>query len=254
MIPNVFHFIFGLSKDFGNKPFSLCHYIAIQSAITVNKPDKVYFYYKYKPTGEWFEKIENQLELVKVEPPESIFGNKLHHFAHQTGVMRLQVLLENGGIYMDMDTISIKPLTQLLNNKCVLGEQIAPGYQSIHGLCDGIILSEKNSDFIKDWLLSYKSHRSKGHDQYWDEHAVYMPYYISLKYPDKIHTETFKSFHYPIWDDLGLKMLFEEDHTFDEAYCHHLWESSSWDYLKELTVDKIKNIDTTYNRIARRFI
>jgi hypothetical protein len=31
-MPRIAHFIFGLSPDFGNKPFSLVHYLAIRSA------------------------------------------------------------------------------------------------------------------------------------------------------------------------------------------------------------------------------
>ena len=53
--------------------------------------------------------------------------------------------------------------TPLLNNKCVLGKQGTPnGF--VEGLCDGVILAEKGSEFLKHWLLSYKSHRSKGHN------------------------------------------------------------------------------------------
>ena len=95
MIPNQFHFVFGLSEDFGGKPWKLCHYLSVKSALDLNKPEKAYLYYKHKPTGEWFEKIEDRLELVKIEPPKEIFGNPLLHVAHQTGVIRLQVLIEH---------------------------------------------------------------------------------------------------------------------------------------------------------------
>ena len=261
MIPNQFHFVFGLSEDFGGTPWKLCHYLSVKSALDLNKPEKAYLYYKHKPTGEWFEKIEDRLELVKIEPPKEIFGNPLLHVAHQTGVIRLQVLIEQGGIYMDVDTLSTKPFTPLLNNKCVLGIQGTPnGY--IEGLCDGVILAEKDSEFLKHWLLSYQSHRSKGHDQYWAEHAVQMPHHLSKQYPDLLHIEPYTSFHYPLYHSnepeashVGIKLLFEKDENFDKAYCHHFWESISWEpYLKNLTVDEIMNVDTTFNRIARRFL
>ena len=88
MIPNVFHFIFGLSDDFGGKPFNLPHYLAIKSSIQVNNPDKVYFYYKHLPQSKWFEKIKDQIELVKVDPPNQIFNNPLYHVAHQADIIR----------------------------------------------------------------------------------------------------------------------------------------------------------------------
>ena len=260
-IPNKLHFVFGLSEDFGGKPWKLCHYLAVKSAIELNKPEKAYFYYKHKPTGKWFEKLEDKLDLVQIEPPKEIFGNPLLHVAHQTGVIRLQVLLEEGGVYMDVDTISKKPFTNLLHHKCVLGIQGTPG-GNIEGLCDGVILAEKDSEFLKHWLLSYKSHRSKGRDQYWAEHAVQMPYTLSKQYPHLLHIEPYSSFHYPLYhgdepitSTHGLKVLFEQDHDFEKAYCHHVWESMTWEpYLKDLTTEKIKNNKTTYNNIARKFI
>jgi hypothetical protein len=261
MIPNKMHFVFGLSENFGGKPWKLCHYLSVKSAIELNKPEKAYLYYKYKPSGEWFEKIEDELDLVKIEPPKEIFGNPLLHVAHQTGVIRLQVLIEDGGIYMDVDTISVKPFTDLLDNKCVLGIQGTPD-GGIDGVCDGVILAEKGSEFLKYWLANYKSHRSKGRDEFWSEHAVQIPYLLTKQYPDLIHIEPYSSFHYPLYhsnepwaSQVGIKLMFEQDLQFDDAYCHHFWESITWKpYLKDMTIEHIMNVDTTFNKIARRFL
>lgn len=57
MIPNIIHFVFGLEPDFGGKVFCLVHYLAIKSALLVNKPDKIFLYYCYEPKGNmWWEK------------------------------------------------------------------------------------------------------------------------------------------------------------------------------------------------------
>jgi hypothetical protein len=261
MIPNKLHFVFGLTENFGLKPWKLCHYLAVKSAIDLNNPEKCYLYYKYKPSGEWFEKIEHKLELVKIEPPLSIFNRPLMHIAHQSDIIRLQALIEEGGIYMDVDTISVKPFTDLLRNKCVLGIQ---GYEdgTIDGLCNGVILAEKNSEFLREWLMSYHSHRSTGRDKYWAEHSVYVPAILAKKYPHLIHIEPNTSFHYPLYhseeplsSECGIKLMFENDIEFNNAYCHHLWETTTWEpYLRDLTVEDIISKDTTYNRIARRFL
>lgn len=261
MIPNKLHFVFGLSEDFGLKPWSLCHYLSVKSAIEINNPEKVYLYYKYKPTGEWFEKIENEIELVQVEPPESIFGRPLKHIAHKADIIRLQALIEEGGIYLDADTICVKPFTDLLKYQCVLGIQ---GYPNgvVDGLCNGVILAEKNSEFLQNWLLSYQTHRSSGRDEFWAEHSVHVPYVLSKKIPHLLHIEPYDSFHYPLYhtdknliDTHGVKLLFEKNLEFPNAYCHHLWETTTWEpYLKNLNVKDVREKDTTYNKIARRFL
>jgi len=121
MIPNQFHFVFGLKEDFGGKPFNILHYLAIKSAYDLNKPDAMYFYYTYEPSGEYWDKAKSYLTLVQVEAPTEIFGNPITHVAHKADIIRLQALYENGGIYMDMDTICVKSFEPLLNEKTVLG-------------------------------------------------------------------------------------------------------------------------------------
>ncbi len=267
MIPNVIHFIFGLNSDFGEKPFNLAHYLAIKSSIEVNNPDKVYFYYQHLPETDWFKKIKDKLELVKVDPPTEIFGNPLYHVAHKADVIRLEALKDKGGIYMDIDTICVKPFTPLLNNKFVIGQQLSHiNPKRIHGLCNAVLMSIPNSEFLNIWYNSYSSFRSKpaylkfknkgggNYYYYWDEHSVQKPRDLSKTHPNKLHIENPFSFHYPIWSREGVEMLFKENHNLEVAYCHHLWESASWGYLNSLTVEDIKTKDTTYNKIARRFL
>jgi hypothetical protein len=255
MIPNIIHFIYGLSPDFGGKPFVLAHYLAIKSAFEVNKPEKIYFHYVYSPAGEWWERAKQYLTLTKMEPVESIFGNQLHHFAHQADVARLTILIEKGGIYLDMDTICVKPFHPLRKYPFVIGRQ---GYgKTLFGLCNAVMMAEKNAVFLTEWLHQYKTFRSNGFDDYWDEHSVVVPYLLSHApaLRSSFHVESYKSFHYPLHDQEGLTRMFEETHVFKGAYCHHLWESISYhSYLKLLTVDSIFKHESTYNNIAKRFL
>lgn len=254
MIPNKFHFIFGLKPDFGGKPFKLVHYLAIKSAIEVNNPEEVNMYLKYEPSGYYWKKIKPYLKLHFVEPPTEIFGNPLLHVAHQCGVMRIDILNKNGGIYMDCDTICVKPFAPLLNNNTILGIQ---GHNNDfpEGLCDGVILSKKNSEYLNLWYQSYKTHKSKGRDQHWDEHAVRIPLKLAIENPKLISIASYNYFHYPLYTNDGIEMLFNNNLSFPNAYCHHLWEQISWDkYLNNLSEEYIISVDTTYNKIARRFL
>lgn len=252
MIPDIFHFCYGLSEDFGGKPFSLVHYLAVKSAKEINNPEEIFFYFSFEPEGEWWERTKEIVTTKKVDPPDEIFGNKLYHVAHKADILRLNVLKENGGIYMDLDTICCRPFSGLLDNKFVIGRQ---GKWRKMGLCNAVMMSEKNSEFISIWMEEYRNFRSKGKDRYWAEHSVSVPMKLSEKHPHLLHIEPYNSFHYPLYYKRSLKKLFEENRKYPEAYCHHLWEGGSWDkYLKDLTINRILNNDTTYNLIARRFI
>lgn len=275
MVPNILHFVFGMAPDFGGKPFSLCHYLSVRSAVELNKPEKAFFHYQYEPEGEWWEKAKPFLTLNKITAPDSFMGRPLYHVAHKADVVRLQALKETGGIYLDLDTINVRPLTSLLNHSFVIGQELKVAYvpknwrQRIKhklglirdasgnatGLCNAVLLSEKNSDFVNLWLNEYKTFRSKGRDKYWNEHSVLVPERLAAIYPEKITQLSPYAFHSPLYDAAGLKSMFEETKGFPDAYLHHLWESFSWDqYLSKLTIEKIKTEDTTYNLIARKFL
>jgi Glycosyltransferase sugar-binding region containing DXD motif len=275
MVPNIIHFIFGMAPDFGGKPFSLVHYLSVKSAVELNKPIAAYFHYQYEPEGEWWQKAKPLLTINKITAPESFMGQPLYHVAHKADVVRLQALKETGGIYLDLDTICVKPLTDLLNYSFAIGQELKPKYvpknwrqrikynlgliqessKNATGLCNAVLLSEKNSEFVNLWLDQYKTFRSKGRDKYWNEHSVLVPERLAVIHPGKITQLSPYAFHYPLYDKAGLRSMFEETTQFPEAYLHHLWESFSWnDYLSLLNTEAIKNTDTTYNLIARRFL
>jgi Glycosyltransferase sugar-binding region containing DXD motif len=274
MIPNILHFVFGMAPDFGGKPFSLVHYLSVKSAVELNKPIAAYFHYQYEPVGEWWEKAKPLLTLNKVQAPESIMGNKLYHVAHKADVVRLQALKDMGGIYLDLDTISVKPLTSLLDNSFAIGQERKPDYipknwrqhlkhklgfiksdTGNSGLCNAVLLSEKDGAFVNLWLQEYKTFRSQGRDKYWNEHSVLIPLALAATYPQHITQLSSYAFHYPLYDAKGLKMMFEEVHTFSGAFVHHLWESFAWEkYMSKLTPEYITTVDTTYNVIARQYL
>ena len=251
MIPNKFHFIFGLEEDFGGKPFGLLHYIAIKSAYVLNNPDEMNFYHKYEPTGEYWEKAKKYLNLVKVEPPQEVYGNEIKHMAHRADIIRLQALYEQGGIYMDIDTICVKPFTELLINKIVMGIQGHTDNPAVpYGLCNAIILAEPENDFIGYWFSKYESFNH----QLWDTHSVQLPWKLYNELVLPVTALDYDKFHYPLHTKEGIKDMFVRDKEYPNAYAHHLWESNAWEHFSTLTEERIKTEDTTYNKLARKFL
>ena len=126
MIPNIVHFIY-----IKERPWKLHHYLSIKSATRLN-PKEINIWLNEEPEGEWWELTKPLVKLNFIDPPTEIFGIPITQPAHKSDIIRLQVLLEYGGIYADTDTIFVKSFNDILNNKFVLGQQ---GVNGCEGLC-----------------------------------------------------------------------------------------------------------------------
>jgi hypothetical protein len=255
MIPNRCFFVYLQPLE-----FSIASYLAVRSAAEVHRPDEVTLYYDQEPRGRWWEAARPYLtRTVQVEPPADIGGRPIVHPAHRADLLRLDVLLRAGGIYLDLDVLSVRPLEPLLGEGFVLGQE---GQDGCHGLCNGVILAEPDSAFGKEWLDGFhpatsrwEGFRSRGRDEYWSEMSVKYPAHLAALLPELITVAPFDAFHWPTWTDEHLEWLFHGDgDEFPNAYVHHLWQSHSEAYLDELNPEYIKDADTNFTRMARRFL
>ena len=60
------------------------------------------------------------------------------------------ISLECGGIYLDPDVLSLRPIDKLMEKEVSLGRE------SHDGLANGIILAKPNAPFIRLWLNAYR--------------------------------------------------------------------------------------------------
>jgi hypothetical protein len=251
MIPKVFHFIFGLAPDFGGKPFSFFHYVAVRSALCVHPGWKAIVHYQYEPSGPYWRATRDIAEAHKVEAPTEVFGNPLLHYAHRSDVLRLQILQEYGGVYLDMDTICVRPLDDLCAHDALLGMETCNGKEQ--GLCNAVILAAAGAAFIQKWLGAYRTFRSKGHDKYWCEHSVQVPAKLARAHPDLCRILPPTAFFSPDWSEEGLQQMFLCHSAFPHSYLHHLWEFVAWKHLCRFNECNIFRLESTYARLARSF-
>lgn len=270
-IPNNFHFIFGLKPQ--TEPFHVAWYLCLRSCLEINKPDKIFFHYHNEPYGEWWEKIKPVLQLIHVEEEDFIINSDAYkdsgegefiqnmnlQYAHQSDFIRLQALLRYGGIYADIDTMFVKPVPQeFFDESCVMGRETIEGERET--LCNALIMAEPGSVFVESWL----ARMYEVFDGSWSRHSCLEPSLLSKKLTDSINVidkEYF--FHYSCTIE-GLASLFGKVDTSGEKKCSiHMWSHMWWDESRTdfirfhggiLTEDLIRNVDTTYNLLARRFM
>jgi Glycosyltransferase sugar-binding region containing DXD motif len=252
MIPKILHYCFGLSSDFGGKPWSLIHHVCVKSAVQRIRPSQVFLYCEYEPAGPWWELTRNLIDVQRIQAPREIFGNPLLHAAHRADVVRIERLLSTGGIYLDADVYVHKSFDKLLDNATVLGEERVDG--EVVGLCNAVILSEAGAPFLQKWHAAYKTFRSKGHDAYWDEHSVKLPFQLSKDFPGDLTILPPNAFFWPTFKSEDLALIYESAKPLDltHAYATHLWESPAWErHLEHLTPHRVRAANSNFHYWAR---
>ena len=256
-ILRIFHFITGLDGNFGGKPFSFIHYMAIRSALRVNHGFRAKVYYHHEPRGKYWDAIKGDVELVRVDLPTEVFGNPVEHFAHKADILRLRILLEQGGIYLDLDTICQRPFEPLLDGRVVMGREervLEDGSRTTVGLCNAAIIAPPNAEFLRLWYEAYRDFSGGLVGDGWNKFSVQVPMTLAKERPELLRVEPAASFFWPNYEPAGIAAMFSTDREFPEAFSFHLWESRSWGLAKDLDLNAVRTVDTTYNKIARRYL
>jgi Glycosyltransferase sugar-binding region containing DXD motif len=245
-VPKILHYTFGMASDFGGKPWSLVHHVCLKSAVERIAPQKVFFYYEYEPSGPWWELSRELLTLVKIEAPREIFGRPLAHVAHRADVVRLQKLIEHGGVYLDADVLVQRSFDDLLDNQTVLGQE---GQDAEWGLANAVMLAEPQSPFLRRWLEEYRSFRG----EIWNEHSVHLPRKLAHAHSTEIRILPATAFFWPLWTEEHLDWIFASNRPIplDQTYANHLWEGKAWKYLEDLTPQRVRSVDTNFHRWAK---
>jgi hypothetical protein len=252
MIPKILHFCFGLSSKGGD--WGLVHYACVKSAIERISPAQAFLYFEYQPRGPFWDLTTKIIECKKIIAPRTVFGNPLVHYAHRADVVRLEKLIEVGGIYLDCDVLVHRDFDDLLDNSVVLGQE---GDTETLGLCNAVILAEPGARFLRRWYSRYKSFRSKGWDLFWNEHSVKLPLRLTQTHPEELTILGPRAFFWPTADDQGLRRIFASNEPIPSkgVYANHLWESRAWsDYLRDLTPAHVRMVDSNFHSWVRPLV
>jgi Glycosyltransferase sugar-binding region containing DXD motif len=251
-IPKILHYCFGFSSNFGYKPWSLVHYVCVKSAINKIKPERAYLYYEYEPSGPWWDLTKPLIELVKIKAPREIFGRPLRSVAHRADVVRLEKLIEYGGIYLDCDVLVHRNFDDLLDNSFVISQE-GVNAERILSLSNAALLAEPSAPFAKRWYQEYRSFRG----EFWAEHSTALPLKLARTFPDEVTVLRHTTFCWPLWYESHLKMIYVPGQAKIEngAYGNHLWETIAWEkYLENLTPRGVRITSSNFCEWARPLI
>ncbi|KAL0469841.1 hypothetical protein QR685DRAFT_527729 [Neurospora intermedia] len=176
-IPNIVHFIYGLANPQSHHSaghFDFLSYLAVRAALVSLQPTILNLHYTYLSSppspdpgadplsNPWIRRLAqkwpDKFKLVHHPPPPEEEGTQ---YAHLSDTLRLQILLEQGGIYLDIDVFAFRSFSPLLLSPGGGGRQrdTLLGYEggSRWGLCNAVIVARPNATFIRRWLDTYEN-------------------------------------------------------------------------------------------------
>lgn len=256
-IPSIVHFVIGQrdqkaapNKHSVSSSFSFINYLTFLAARRQLRPKKLYVHYYEEPNTFWWNQMKQDSEinitLVKSRLVENIFMKSVSHFAHRADILRLEVILEYGGIYLDIDVLTLRSFDSLLNLSDVV---MAHQDDDENTACNAVIIGKKHALFLKRLYDSYQSFNPKC----WSCHSVRIPGQLALLYPNEVIVLPANTFFHPRWTESN-RFFASNDYNFSSNYASHLWNTVNNNRLRQLTPNKILNGKFTLARMLLQAI
>jgi len=253
MTPNTVHFIYPVTHK--TRPFSLLNALAIRMAAAVQKPDRILFWTNAAPESiAYWDDIKDLVTLMPTGIPSRLKGVEIKWPQYASDVMRLQILIAHGGIYMDTDLLLLRPLREghELTNRLVASYE-NPKQTSI---CNALMMSPPNSRFLREWLDAMPGFLSA---ETWAFGGVIAPYVLSQR-PDLENEIEIRphSFCCPL--DLSLPWILQDnlaplvETMVEPSHGIHVFETFWRDSLKDVDRDYVKRRDNVLARLARKYM
>lgn len=199
------------------------------------------------PEYEFIEWNETNLDLDKISRENKYFAEcrKRNLYAFMADYLRIKILYEQGGIYIDTDVQAIKSLNPLLGRDIILGYEEWTIDVVKKQIGTGFIAAEKGNWFIEKIYDFYNNEIMKS-DMFIIP-AIMTDIYNKLSEEEKRKIEILPKEYFAPYDSSG-KIKFSEDLITENTYAIH-WFSYSWGNFKSRKWIQVKHIK---NPIKRR--
>lgn len=233
-VPNVIHYIW-----FGNMTFDFIYFVSIYSAHKYQKPCLIFLYYELLPSGTWWNllrKIVDNIVLVKMRPPMMISGKMIKFVQHKSDIVRLKILKEYGGIYVDTDQYFLRSEDEFRTTNCTMGMAHDKAMGS------ALIFAKKDASFINKWIDSYSFYDPTQ----WGLNSVLMATKLSQMYPTLLRVIS----HHCVFFPHGL-VLFNQNYKWSHSYGLHIFKTGRIQELRHYNFYTIRKINNTIGAMFR---
>ncbi|XP_054157380.1 uncharacterized protein LOC128955733 [Oppia nitens] len=154
VVPNIVHYVV-----LDNPYMDFSHYVSVLSVLRNQKPVSVVFHCNCdRLRGRYWEKLmslsdSHRLQLRSIVKPVFIFGKKLSSVYHQSDIVRIDIMMRFGGIFLDNDVYVVKSLDIFRKYEFTIGWPLD------ENIGTQILIGHKNARFPRLWYESYKKYR-----------------------------------------------------------------------------------------------
>lgn len=200
LIPNIAHIVW-----LGRGEMDFLFYLCVLSLIHMAKVEAVYIHGDGPPSGMYWQLIKNheKVHLIYREPPATIYGTNVKVLSHITDIWRVDFMIKYGGIYVDTDTIFVRPLERETRGYDAIGSYDWTYWN--HPFPDtinfGVALGKRNAKYWHKFQESMKWFM----DEDWSWNGLRQPYRIQERHPDLVLVDPhlqiicFRSLCHPTW-------------------------------------------------------
>ena len=254
-IPSIVHFIVGqtdekiVRKRFQlPSSFSFVNYLVLLAARRHLRPGTLLVHYYEEPNTFWWNRTKQDAEinmtLVQTRLVQQIFYQPIYHHTHRSDILRLEILLEYGGIYLDIDVLTLRSFQPLLT----LGNVVMGFEDGSHRLIgSAVILAKKNAQFLKRIYDAYQNYDSSCYRC----NSIETLAKLAAIYPKEVALLPANSFFVPSWSQ-GKTFFESDDYDFIANYASHLWNSFNGRRLSTLSPKVIMKGNFTLARMFRQ--
>ena len=229
MIPKVVHYIW-----LGGKPKDKLTEICL-----LTFKDKM-------PNYEFIEWNETNLDLDKIASENKFFAEckKRNLYAFMADYLRIKILYEQGGIYIDTDVQAIKSLDPLLDRNLILGYEECTIDVVHKQIGTGFMACEKGNWFIKKVYDYYNNEIMNTKD--FIIPVIITKIFNALSPEEQEKVDVLPMDYFSPYDSGGVKK-FSSDLITNNTYVIH-WFSYSWGKYKNREWVQVKHIKNPIKR------
>jgi GR25 family glycosyltransferase involved in LPS biosynthesis len=221
-VPNVVHFVYTPRVS---PRLDVWIYISVLSAAINTKPDIIRWHHRSLPQGPWWECTRPLLtSLDVVDDVTSIHGRPFPELseANKSDVVRLQVLMREGGIYLDTDTLVLRSFDPLRTRYAV---SLAKDPAVDDAVVNAVIVAPRNASFLQRWWAEYRTFDNAE----WSAHSsCNISAHLAQRHPDEVNLLPHTAFFPRSWRPPHLTIAYEADDCRSEAdsFAVHKWSSA----------------------------